>query len=728
MHHYRHVWVWDFEFFAPDGHRPHPLCVVARELFSGRRLALWLGDGAPPAPPWPSAPDVLMVGFYTSAELGCHIALGWPIPLRILDLYAEFRDATSGLPAPGGHGLLGALMYYGLPGLAAAEKEDMRRLAQRGGPYSPQEKAALLQYCQSDVDALAALLPTMLPQLDLGRALLRGRYTAAAARIEWNGVPLDTEMLAQLRDHWEPIRTHLAQTINHACPVFVPAGLTIPDPTSSLGAAVLTAAETSGLDPLHLMWAVEQVWQEMRDLYSEGVQARKAARRLTGLSTAVITRWEQAGHDHSSWPGLDDMASELAASLPGLGIGQAETVHGGPDIAAQLWALLRDTDERLLAKTHPQVLARALELLEADPEGEVWTGPFAFSEYRFERYLHQHDIPWSRLPSGRLALDDQTFREMARSYPGAIGPIRDVRDALAKLKLHRLAVGPDGRNRTLLSVFGSRTGRNQPSASRFIFSPSTWLRCLITPPEGHALAYVDWSQQELAIAAYLSGDQAMMETYAAGDFYLEFAKRVGAAPPDATKDTHAEVRDAFKVVSLGVLYGLSELGLARRLSIAPCEARELLRQHRTVFRTFWQWSDTMETQGMLGYSLSTVFGWHLHSGPDIRPRTLRNFAPQANAAEMMRLACCLTTEHGIQVDAVIHDALLVEARNEEIETVVADTQHLMQRASELVCPGFPLRTEVKMIRYPDRYTDKRGVHMWETVQNILSDLEARVPF
>jgi hypothetical protein len=106
---------------------------------------------------------------------------------------------------------------------------------------------------------------------------------------------------------------------------------------------------------------------------------------------------------------------------------------------------------------------------------------------------------------------------------------------------------------------------------------------------------------------------------------------------------------------------------------------------------------------------------------------LRNFPAQANAAEMMRLACCLTTEQGIQVDAVIHDALLVEAELDAIEAVVVETQHLMQRASEQVLPGFPLRTEAKIIRYPERYRDKRGVPMWETVQSILCNLEAGVP-
>jgi hypothetical protein len=84
---------------------------------------------------------------------------------------------------------LGALTYHGLDALTATEKKDMRQLAIGGGPYTRDECAALLDYCQSDVDSLARLLPAMLPRLDLPRALLRGRYMAAAARMEWNGVP-----------------------------------------------------------------------------------------------------------------------------------------------------------------------------------------------------------------------------------------------------------------------------------------------------------------------------------------------------------------------------------------------------------------------------------------------------------------------------------------------------------------------------------------------------------
>ena len=725
---YREVWATDFEFHAPEGERPHPLCVVAREVFSRRLIRLWLDGNAPGSMPWSSGTDTLTLAYYASAEMTCHRALQWAFPARLLDLYVEFRCLTSGLEVPCGYGLLGAMAYFGLDGLAAADKEDMRCLAMRGGPYSYQEREALLSYCQSDADALAELLLAMLPQLDLPRALLRGRYMQAAACIEWNGTPIDTDMLAELRDQWETIRTRLVRAMNRDYPVFVPTGVTLPDPTSSLGAAVLRLAETRGRDPLHLMWAIEEVWHDLRDLYAESLQARRQARRLTGLTREAIAHWEQAGHDHASWPGLDDLAAELAHTLPALGLGNAEVSRDEPDYAAHLWALLRDSEDRLLAKYHPDILARALALVEADPEGEAWTGALSFSAYSFARYLMRMGIPWPRHPSGALVLDDQTFRDMARSYPAAIGPIREIRETLSKLKVQSLTVGRDGRNRCLLSAFRSRTSRNQPSASKFIFGPSTWLRCLIKPEPGRALAYIDWSQQELAIAARLSGDPAMQEAYTSGDFYLTFAKMAGAAPPEATKETHAAVREAFKVVSLGVLYGLSAYGLARRLNIAPCDARRLLQQHREVFHVFWQWSDAIEVQGMLGGVLSTVFGWTLHVGPDINPRTLRNFPAQANAAEMMRLACCLAIERGIQVDAVIHDALLVEGSLETIDAVVSETQAAMHEASALVLPGFPLRSDVKIVRYPDRYTDPRGVQMWETIQGLLNERMADVPF
>ena len=82
----------------------------------------------------------------------------------------------------------------------------MRQLAMRGGSYSPEERRALLDYCQTDVDALARLLPVMFPKIDLPRALLRGRYMAAAAKMEWIGIPIDVASLNLLRANWENFR------------------------------------------------------------------------------------------------------------------------------------------------------------------------------------------------------------------------------------------------------------------------------------------------------------------------------------------------------------------------------------------------------------------------------------------------------------------------------------------------------------------------------------------
>jgi hypothetical protein len=127
---------------------------------------------------------------------------------------------------------------------------------------------------------------------------------------------------------------------------------------------------------------------------------------------------------------------------------------------------------------------------------------------RFGAWLSAEGIPWPRLESGQLDLSDGTFRQQARAYP-RISPLRELRSSLADLRLNDLAVGQDGRNRTILSAYRSRTGRNQPSNSRFIFGPSVWLRGLIKPPPGHATAYVDWAQQEFGIAAALSGDMTM---------------------------------------------------------------------------------------------------------------------------------------------------------------------------------------------------------------------------
>jgi DNA polymerase I len=564
---FREIVYIDFEFRATTGDRPTPVCYVAMEQCSGRVFKQWLDDGKPiKRPPFTQGADVLNVAFYASAEWGCYLQLGWKLPEHVLDLYAEFRNLTNGLPLPCGRSLIGALQYFGLSAIAGVEKDALRRRILAGGPYSAEERAAILDYCASDVCALQQLLPRMFgAATDVRAALLRGRYTKAVAHAEHNGVSVDAPLYTEFAGRWGE------------------------------------------------------------------------------LQHKIIDR----------------------ASVP------------------------------------------------------VYDGR-TFKAAKFADWIKDQNCSWPTLPSGALALDDDTFREMAARYP-VVEPLRQVRQMLGQLRKPDLAVGQDGRNRVLLSPFGTITGRNTPSNSRFIFGLPSWMRGLIRPEPGRALIYADWSQQEFGIAAALSGDVAMQRAYRSGDPYLEFARLAGAVQAGATKESNPVERQLFKTTVLGVQYLLGPVRLAYRLGVGLPEAETLLEHHRRVFSTFWRWSDAACDFAQLHGELQAAFGWTLRIGPCTKLRTIRNFPMQANGSEMLRLACCFVTEAGIRLAASVHDALLVEVAETDIEHAVVQTQQAMRLASEQVLAGFALRSDVQIIRSPNRFRDERGQAMWNWLLESVSD-------
>lgn len=355
---------------------------------------------------------------------------------------------------------------------------------------------------------------------------------------------------------------------------------------------------------------------------------------------------------------------------------------------------------------------RSQLIREVDREYEVYLGDQFVAE-RFRVWLYERSIPWPQGSQGTLKLDDETFRQMAKMFP-SVAPLRELRHALSSLRIEKLAVGRDGRNRTDLRPFRSKTGRNQPSTNQFIFGPAVWLRGLIKPEPGTALAYIDWSQQEWAIAAALSGDSAMRQAYESGDPYLTLAKQAGVAPASATKTSHADLRNQFKQVALAVQYGMQEHSLAQRLGIQIAEARELLRLHRKTYPTFWEWSESQVNHALLTLRMESRLGWRLHVSEEANTRSLANFPMQANGAEMLRIACIFATEAGIRIGAPVHDALLLEAPIDEIDDKVIEAQACMARAARHLLDGFELKTDPKIVRFPERYMDeKRGRQMWD---------------
>jgi hypothetical protein len=424
---------------------------------------------------------------------------------------------------------------------------------------------------------------------------------------------------------------------------------------------------------------------------------------LGPLLDAVLAR--------SPWS-KDRLEQALARGLYMYAVGVME--HNGIPIDMVIYNRLR---------THWETIKRGL-ITETDRDFGVYQDG-SFKELQFERYLYNMGVPWPRLGSGKLALDRDTFSRMSKTYP-VVKPLHDLRTTLSELKLNGLTVGADGRNRAMLSPFRAKTGRNQPSTTKFVFGPSRWFRGLIKPPEGMALAYCDWSSQEIAIAGALSGDELLWEAYASGDPYMTFAIQAGLAPKGATKETHKAVRNRCKQVVLGTNYGMSAHGVAQAAGISVLEAQSLLQRHRETYQKFWCWAEDNKNTGLLGKPLTTPFGWRIQveSGTP-KANTFLNWPMQANGAEMMRFACSFAVQRGIKLCAPIHDALLIEASIEQIDAEVERLKGCMTEASELVLgDGKICRVDADIIRYPDRFMDEGGSVMWQTVTNLLDNIES----
>jgi len=193
-------------------------------------------------------------------------------------------------------------------------------------------------------------------------------------------------------------------------------------------------------------------------------------------------------------------------------------------------------------------------IAEIDPQYGVYEGR-TFKGEKFLRYLQRHNIAWPLLETGRLSLEEVTFRDMSVIHPYLL-PLHQLRQALSAMRLHNIAIDRDGVNRCFLNPFGSSTGRNQPRNSEYLWGMPKWLRGLGKPPQGWGMAYLDFGGQEFGEAAGLSKDPNMMEAYLSQEAYLWFARQGKLVPPDATKKTHPRERALYKTSALAIQYGI----------------------------------------------------------------------------------------------------------------------------------------------------------------------------
>jgi hypothetical protein len=361
---------------------------------------------------------------------------------------------------------------------------------------------------------------------------------------------------------------------------------------------------------------------------------------------------------------------------------------------------------------------------ELDPFGvyEIVNGVAHWRTERFEAFVAHYKLLWPRLASGKLCTDDETFREMATLYP-RINPLRELRCSLSQLKLNALAVGVDARNRAPLWAYSTKTARCAPSTAKYVFGPAKWLRSVIAPPPGLALIHRDYQQQEVRIAAILSGDAALLAACEGGDVYLGIAEQIGLLRDGISDAEREAVRDLAKVIVLSIQYGAGGNSLAARTGMSRSEAHEILARLRARFHRFYDFVHSVGDHAGLDLEISTCFDWRLKCPSGSNPRTIRNFPMQSTGSMILQTACLLAERRGVEIVAPIHDAFVVQCDVRSADDVSAALDRIMRDASAVVLRGCELPTDCKLIWPGERYQDKRGKEMWDTVSGLLAKRE-----
>ncbi len=225
------------------------------------------------------------------------------------------------------------------------------------------------------------------------------------------------------------------------------------------------------------------------------------------------------------------------------------------------------------------------------------------------------------------------------------------------------------------------------------------IRQAFIAPAGSVLLAADYSQIELRIMAHISGDAGLLEAFAEDrDIHQATAGEVfGVALDDVTADQ----RRSAKAINFGLIYGMSAFGLARQLGIARHEAQEYVDLYFSRYPKVKEYMDRTREQARERGYVETVFGRRLYL-PEINSRQAqrRQYAERsAINAPMQGTAADIIKRAMIHVDAwlrdqgsaarlimQVHDELVLEVPERELEGVRDQVIQLMSAAAELDVP------------------------------------------
>jgi DNA polymerase-1 len=272
-----------------------------------------------------------------------------------------------------------------------------------------------------------------------------------------------------------------------------------------------------------------------------------------------------------------------------------------------------------------------------------------------------------------------------------------------------LVNGSTGRVHTTLHQTVTSTGRISSSDPNLQNIPVRMdlgrpIRRAFVASEGNVLVDGDYSQIELRVLAHIADDERMCAAFLAGtDFHRQTASQVFGVP---LEQVTSQMRSSAKAVNFGIVYGISDFGLARQLGISRMQAKEYIERYLNTYTGVKAYMERSVKSGYdLGY-VTTLFG-RRRPMPELKSpvyqtrsfgeRVAMNAPIQGTAADIIKLAMIRTHEElhkgGFQAKLIlqVHDELIVDCPVGEAEAVEELLHRCMEGVAEL---KVPLRADV----------------------------------
>jgi DNA polymerase-1 len=332
------------------------------------------------------------------------------------------------------------------------------------------------------------------------------------------------------------------------------------------------------------------------------------------------------------------------------------------------------------------------------------------SPKQIQEILHDKlGIPITRkTPTGQPRTDEDVLQELALDHPIA-KLILDYR-MLSKLKstytdkLPRMVNPRTGRVHTNFSQTTAVTGRlssNEPNLQNIPIRSAEGRRireAFIAAP-GHHLVSADYSQIELRIMAHLSQDPTLLAAFHSGeDVHRRTASEIFGVPGEQVS---SEQRRYAKTINFGLMYGMSAFGLASQLGIERSAAQQYMERYFARYPGVKAYMDQTRASARDKGYVETVFGRRLYM-LDIRAsnnqrraaaeRAAINAPMQGTAADLIKLAMIAVhrwlEQEKLQTRLIlqVHDELVLEARDDELERVKRSLPGLMSGVAQLSVP------------------------------------------